>query len=366
MLQGVQTESASRRTTWGKRAIGLVSSLCLGLFVANTAHAEDSIRLVDSSDLQFYTHTPAAAQPQEPVAGVTLNIDEGLLGGSVEEEDKSVIQLSAPRATPTGFSLGMEISLDDPDKVTLQDRDRIYLEGSFGQMAGFEQLEVQSGTGLLPSVLDGDATANALSFLRRASALNVDALELTALTTQPGTMVPQYAGVSLGFSTGERLLTDPSQRGFEIALTSMVMMQAASENHTTFMEAAGITREDRVYNVGLNVGYRGFTFVASFLRGENDINATYESYDVGLQYDFGSWATTLAVGGYFGSDSPLSYANILDIDRIYSVEIGASYAIRPWMTVQGRFQFFDYRTLLGTSGLDGYGGTFFLGTSLGF
>ena len=41
------------------------------------------------------------------------------------------------------------------------------------------------------------------------------------------------------------------------------------------------------------------------------------------------------------------------------------YALRPWLRFQGRFQFFDYRTLYGGP-VDGLGGTFYLGTSLGF
>jgi len=361
-------------------AVAVVAMLTMG------ARAEESVQLVDSSDLNIYSQSASVrtgansnvplkmhsgfrlGATEVPLSDVSLSLTNGLMSEE-KRSSKSLISITEPKITPTGFSLGVEVSLEDSDHVTLQDHDRLYLESSFGRVEHFEALASQSGVGLLPSVLDGGDTTDAVSFLSRASSLNIDAGQLSLATTSPGLLAPHYAGVRLGYSSrygsAERLLMEPKERGFEIALTSMVMIQGANTGELSFLEAATLGSDDRAYNVGLNVGYRGFTMVASFLRGESQIQSSYQSYDLGLEYDFGAWATSLALGGYFGDTENIGYTNLFDIDRIYSVEIGASYMVRPWMKVQGRFQFFDYRTLLGGS-LDGLGGTFFLGTSLGF
>ena len=347
-------------------AIGAVV-LCTAANVgfSTQVRAEDTVQLVDSSDLKFYSQS-SDIQIGSPQA--TAALDQNMLGQDTASS-ASILSISVPRLTPNGFSLGVEISLEDSDHVQLQDHNRIYLEGSFGRVNTFETLALQAGTGILPSVMSNGQEPGSIAFLTRAASLNVDPVELSLSTSNPGLMVPQYAGVRLGYSSrhssADRMSVAPRDRGFEVSLTSMVMLQSTNTAPLSFLDAATLGSEERAYNVGLNVGYRGFTLIASFLRGEGQINSSYESYDVGLEYDFGSWATSLAVGGYFGDSNGMSYANLFEIDHIYSVEIGASYAIRPWMKVQGRFQFFDYQTLLGST-LDGFGGTFFLGTSLGF
>jgi len=344
-------------------AVALFTAANVGF--STELRAEDTIQLVDSSDLKFYKQS---SDIQIGSSQVSAALDQNMLGQDTASST-SILSISAPRLTPNGFSLGVEISLEDSDHVELQDHNRIYLEGSFGRVNTFENLALQAGTGLLPSVMSQGQQTDSIAFLMRAASLNVDAVELSLSTSNPGMIVPQYAGVRLGYSSSQssvdRLSLAPRNRGFEVSLISMVMLQSNNMAPLSFLEAATLGSEERAYNIGLNVGYRGFTFIASFLRGEGQINSSYKSYDVGFEYDFGSWATSLAVGGYFGDSNGMSYANLFKIDHIYSVEVGASYAIRPWIKVQGRFQFFDYQTLLGST-LDGFGGTFFLGTSLGF
>ncbi len=342
---------------FGITVLAVIGSVAYGA----AANAEDSVKLFDTSDLNYYTNAPTVQVGQ---SATSLTLEQNILGEEIKLSN-SIISLTEPKTTKTGFSFGVEISLDDSEPIKLQDTNRLYVVGSFGRVDTFEALAAQSGTGMLPSIFSGDTSVSSISLLSRAASLNVDSMQLALSTSNPGLMTPSYAGVSVGYSTGSRSIADPRDRGFEISLTSMVMVQGTTADSLSFLEAVSMGTDERAYNVGLNVGYRGFTLVASFLRGEGQIDSSYESYDLGVQYDFGSWATSLAIGGYFGSDSPTSYANLLDIERIYSVEIGASYAIRPWLSVEGRFQFFDYRTLLGSS-LDGLGGTVYLGTSLGF
>ena len=340
-----------------------IAAVAFAAATAMPAMAEDGVRLFDTSDLNIYKRS---SDVQINLSDTAIALNENLNGIDGLNTGPR-ITLTPPKPTKTGFTLGVEVSLDEDDHVQLKDQQKLYFEGSFGRMDMFETLAAQSCTGHLPSIFDDNASANSLSILSRASSLNVDALQLTLATSNPGLLTPHYAGVKVGYSagSGDRIVIDPRDKGFEISLTSMIMTQGSDRNSLSFLNAVGLGSDERAYNLGLNVGYRGFSLMASFLHGEDDINSSYQSYDVGLEYAFGSWATSLAVGGYFNDAPTVSYANLFDIDRIYSVEIGASYMLRPWLKLQGRFQFFDYRTLV-ASPLDGLGGTFFLGTSLGF
>jgi hypothetical protein len=114
------------------------------------------------------------------------------------------------------------------------------------------------------------------------------------------------------------------------------------------------------------MGYRGFTLAGSYLRGHGEDAPAYHSYDLGLSYNFGSWVTSVAVGGYFADRNPLSLLQMPDVDQLYSVEIGAAYELRPGIHLLGRLKFFDSRTMLRDTAFDGLGGSFYVGTSFGF
>ena len=64
-------------------------------------------------------------------------------------------------------------------------------------------------------------------------------------------MTPSYAGVSVGYSSGSRSFADPRDRGFEISLTSMVMVQDTTADSLSFLEAASVGTDERAYNIGL-------------------------------------------------------------------------------------------------------------------
>ena len=284
----------------------------------------------------------------------------------LRDPDPPIFTLADPQCLWPPNHKYVEISLQDSDPIELRDEiSSLYLEGAFGRLQDYDSMVAQSSVGLMPSALAFDSNEASVSLLSRATALNVDPISLSMATSNPGALTPQYAGVTVGWKKGGGLFGAPAERGIDVSLSSMMMVRGANQDDFSFLDNATLGSEDRVYNFGLNVGYRGFTLMASYLHGESQVRSSYESYDIGLRYDFGAWATSLAVGGYFGSESDYSYANLFDIDRIYSVEVGASYALRPWLRFQGRFQFFDYRTLYGGP-VDGLGGTFYLGTSLGF
>lgn len=346
----------------GDGGIGAMHVMDASAYAA--APASESIELVDATDSKSFAQYQDLPSP----AGATIGAftSSGPASAMIDPfGEKRTVRVESPRPTPTGFRLGVEISLDEGDQIELKDNDRLVIEGSFGRIANFAPLSMGTGLSLLNSGARPSLGLDNVSLLTRASALGANPVSLSLGAATAGAPVPQYAGVMLGYSTNDRLNLAPGQRGFGIALSSTLMVQGPDTGGLGLLNDSPLGIDERAYNFGLNVGYRGFTFAASFLRGEGFADARYESYDIGLSYDFGNWATSLAVGGYFLSDGTITLSRLVDIDRIYSVELGASYAIKPWLRVLGRLQFFDYQTLLST-GPDGLGGTVYLGTSLGF
>ena len=335
-----------------------------GTLMFGAAYATDKVELFDSGSFRIVERPLEVFNPQlDPLPAIgPSEID---LNPPTSSEGAGVITLTTTTRTDNGVRLGMEIRLDDSDQVELKDSDRLFLESDFGRIGRAGNLMIAGPDLGWNSGIMNARGFDSVALLSRAVSLGLDARTFSLLSLDPGAVSPGYAGVRIGFTNADRLAADPSERGFNVAITSMVMANQPSASDLNFLDNAAFGSFDQSYNIGLNVGYRGFTFAASFLRGSQAFN-DYESYDFGLSYDFGSWATTLAVGGYFADRSQsVGLLNGFDVDRLYSIEIGASYQIRPWFTVSGSLRLFDYSTLLGTE-LDGLGGSLFLGTGLSF
>lgn len=332
-----------------KVLVALFASLAVVAAPAAVIAAADSIRIVDAVEFSSFG---------EP------SVAEGLRG-SVEAGP--IVRVTRPVGGQDGVQVGIEISLDESDQVELRDPAHLYMLGTFGRMDGFSSASLDARLSQLSGPLTSRYGLDSPGLLARAVSRSMDASPAAILGFQLGTdYTARYAGFSVGYTTTPPLVSDPRQRGFDVALSSMVMLGEANEEGFGIFEAPILGGNDRAYNLGLNVGYRGFTFAANFLHGGGPAAADYESYDIGLIYEWSSWATSIAVGGYFGEPGNLLAA--IDIDRMYSVEIGASYAIRPGLRILGRLQFFDYRSFVDSEvgGIGGIGGTLYLGTSLGF
>lgn len=309
--------------------------------------AVDSIRIVDAVEFSSFGEPPGAGALQ------TGDVNAG-----------PVVRVTQPVDGRGGVQIGIEISLDDSEQVELRDTARLYVFAAFGRMDGFSSASLDARLGQLSGPIAARYGLDSPGLLVRAVSRSMDASPAAILGYQIGTdYAARYAGFSVGYSTTAPVVSDPRQRGFDVALSSMVMLGGLDEEGLNLLEAPILGGHDKAYNIGLNIGYRGFTFAASFLHGAGRASAAYESYDVGLIYEWSSWATSIAVGGYFSEPGALLAA--IDVDRMYSVEIGASYAIRPGLRILGRLQFFDYRSFLDAE-VGGLGGTLYLGTSLGF
>lgn len=118
------------------------------------------------------------------------------------------------------------------------------------------------------------------------------------------------------------------------------------------------------YNVGVNVGYNGFTVGAALLREQSGQDMAYQGYDLGVGYLGHSWYTNLQVAGFRSDGNPLAY-NFMG-DSFRAVELGAGYTIWPGFTFSGRFKYFDYGTPLYVGGQGEDQHIFSLDTRLNF
>jgi len=123
------------------------------------------------------------------------------------------------------------------------------------------------------------------------------------------------------------------------------------------------------YNVGLSVGYRGFSVEAGYSRVDDvrlSGNGSSEGVDVGLSYRGKDWKTTLQVAGeQYGDDKT---AAPLGLDKSYSVELGGAYLLTPRLSLTGgvRYQVVSPREELRNRSNEQSTGTVYVGTHLKF
>ncbi|MEN3975326.1 porin [Emcibacter sp. SYSU 3D8] len=341
-----------------------VAALAFGLQAA----AQDSIRFVDGGDLQLLEPTRPAPQPWQSLAkdkaGTAATITTPAPGA-----ETALFNL---RAKPKldGMRIGADIKLDESDKIELREASRLSFQADIGNMPAFSSGAVQGAFGAPGTTAMTRTGFDDRALFTRSASVNLSKPLTVAMLRDPQVMVPHYAGLRIGYATGysadDPLGLDPARRGFEVYLSSAAMSTGLDAASLAYTSVPPFARPESAYNVGVNLGYRGFTLAASYLRGAAEDAPGYESYDLGLSYDFGSWVTSIAVGGYFADHNPLSLLHATDIDQLYSVEIGAAYELRPGIHLLGRLKFFDSRTVFRETALDGLGGSFYVGTSFGF
>ncbi|MGE0665265.1 MAG: porin [Sphingomonadales bacterium] len=339
-----------------------VTALAFGLQAA----AQESIQFIDGGDLELFEPTRPAPQPWQSLAkdkaGTATTITTPAPGAASDP-----FRIKA-KPKLDGMRIGADIKLDESDKIELREARRLSFQADIGTLPSFASSAVQGPFGTAGQTVMTRTGLDDRALFAKASSVNLSKPLTVALLREPQAMLPHYAGLRIGYAEGfsadDPLGLDPSQRGLEVYLTSSAMSSGPDAAGLGYVPA--FADPDSAYNVGFNLGYRGFTLAGSYLRGHGEDAPGYESYDLGLSYNFGSWVTSVAVGGYFAERNPLSLLHMTDIDQMYSVEIGAAYELRPGIHLQGRLKFFDSRTVLRDTALDGLGGSFYVGTSFGF
>lgn len=126
------------------------------------------------------------------------------------------------------------------------------------------------------------------------------------------------------------------RKALTLGLTSRVVAPAA---RTTVATAAidGLTPSG--YNLGVSVGYQGFSLSGGYSRLDSGlIGPSREGVDLGLSYRGNGWKASLQASGelpshFNGADDALM------LDRRYAVELGGAYALTPRLSLQGGMRY---------------------------
>lgn len=192
----------------------------------------------------------------------------------------------------------------------------------------------------------GGVTSNLLGksrkpvFMIESPPLGLDPapIQIDAFALAPGAR----KRMELGYPVPENDSGRPE--GFGVWLSSEIVAPAADFRFDG-IETVDPAVSGRSYNVGLNVGYGRFALGAALLRREQGLSPGYQGFDLGFGYYGDSWFTNVNFAGYRNDSGPLYFS--LDQERkLQAFEVGAGYALWPWLTFSGQFKYFDYSNQL--------------------
>lgn len=183
------------------------------------------------------------------------------------------------------------------------------------------------------------------SFTPRLSALSgldrsVDSVGQTRVS---GSFTPRYAGsrVTLGFAPDTDGFAEDAHKRFSLALSSEFLVERSTLSVIADSGFNELTPYDRQsMNLGLSVGYLGFTVGASVTRETGGLLDDIEGFDIGLGYETAAFSTQISVGEYSRNRGHNALVG-LD-DSFYKLELGAAYALSTRLRVSGGVRLFDY------------------------
>lgn len=90
------------------------------------------------------------------------------------------------------------------------------------------------------------------------------------------------------------------------------------------------------YNLGVAVGYQGFSLSGGYSRLESALGPHREGVDLGLSYRGARWKASLQASGELPSHAAV---DPLALDKRYAVELGGAYALTPRLSLQGGMRY---------------------------
>lgn len=175
-----------------------------------------------------------------------------------------------------------------------------------------------------------------------AEATTIEKLRLGGLGSfTPSIVDPTRSAAIRTQSTERSFRFTPSgktadRKALTLGLTSRVVTPTPAAR-TTVASAAldGVTPSG--YNLGISVGYQGFSLSGGYSRFDGGlIGPSREGVDLGLSYRGNRWKATLQASG----ESPSHEASdALMLDKRYAVELGGAYALTPRLSVSGGMRY---------------------------
>lgn len=126
------------------------------------------------------------------------------------------------------------------------------------------------------------------------------------------------------------------RKALTLGLTSRVVAPAT---RPTVATAAIDGLAPSGYNLGVSVGYQGFSLSGGYSRLDSGlIGPSREGVDLGLSYRGNGWKASLQASGELPSHN-LVGSDALLLDKRYAVELGGAYALTPRLSLQGGMRY---------------------------
>lgn len=126
------------------------------------------------------------------------------------------------------------------------------------------------------------------------------------------------------------------RKALTLGLTSRVVAPVASRTQVATAAIDGLTPSG--YNLGVSVGYQGFSLSGGYSRVDSGlIGPAREGVDLGLSYRGSRWKASLQATGELPSH--LGEADALLLDKRYALELGGAYALTPRLSLQGGMRY---------------------------
>jgi hypothetical protein len=155
-----------------------------------------------------------------------------------------------------------------------------------------------------------------------------------------------------------------SRKALSVGVTSRVTAApAADPARVATVESFSVA--PAAYNVGLSVGWRGFTVGGGYTRYDAPVTALGPNHREAIDASFGyrgkNWKTALQVAAETGSPLLLS-----PLERRYSVDVGGAYAIGPRLSLSGGVRYKLAPVSPSILDADRPDGSVYLGTAFAF
>jgi hypothetical protein len=125
------------------------------------------------------------------------------------------------------------------------------------------------------------------------------------------------------------------RKALTLGLTSRVVTPAAGRTAVASAAVDGLTPSG--YNLGVSVGYQGFSLSGGYSRLDSGlIGTSREGVDLGLSYRGNRWKASLQATGELPSHLT---DDSLVLDKRYAVELGGAYALTPRLSLQGGMRY---------------------------
>jgi predicted porin len=332
--------------------------------------------------------SPAAAAEEKikiAVGGyyesVVSFVDQSFDNPAIDKHSDNVrqegeIHFKGETTLDNGLTIGINVQLEAVTQADQLDEQYVYFSGEFGKViVGAENSAAYLMGYSAPSVGLGVNSPNFFLFSPQSSAPTNNFVTSISDSNKLTYFSPRFSGFQLGLSYtpnkdvpgGDRQtfgLNNDNNVGDQANYLSVglnfvnsfngvdVAVSGTYERGNLEANAAGAFDDSTAYQVGANFGFSGFTVGGSYgvknngLSGSNDTTA----YDLGVSYETGPWGVSVA---WFHGEQELGGA--VSDDKSDLIELGASYALGPGITITGSLQRYNEDSDFVNSNSDGWG-----------